>query len=141
MARRLTTIVAALWLTACAVMPNKEVPTTFETACYWTETIGYEIDCSTISPPTVVVSNIVTAWQGPGTYGLYMHGEPFVFIAEGLSDTKTREVVIHETVHYLLWETYGGGVGRCEGEEAARLATDLAYGRDYDPAWKRWYGC
>jgi hypothetical protein len=114
----------------------------FDAACYWTEVIGYdEVDCDEIDRPGVVISRVVVAYRGRKMLGFYFRGEPYVFVQYGMSPQKTDEVSFHEAVHYILYETYGNAVGRCESEEAARKTTDLYMERPYNPAWKEWYDC
>lgn len=137
----LATVLLSIATSAGSALPFRAGADTFDSACYWTDVMGYEVDCSNLPRPTVVESRIVTEVGGPGTLGLYGHGEPYVYVVSGLSDARKQSVIFHETIHYLLYETYGYEVGRCESEEAARLATDLYNGRDYDPRWKNWYDC
>lgn len=120
----------------------REGTDTFKAACYWTQTMGYaDVDCSKFDKPTAVFSNVVRAWKGRNMLGFYFHGEKFVFVRSDISERMQQEVLFHETVHYVLYETYGNNVGRCESEAAARMATDLYMRRAYDMRWKKWYKC
>jgi hypothetical protein len=114
----------------------------FEAACYWTKTIGYdEVDCSEMEEPTAVISKVVNA-KGRNLLGFYYHGDKYVFVRVGLTEDRTRSVIFHEMVHYILYETYGSWiVGRCESEWAARIATDLYNSRPYNPNWRERYEC
>lgn len=95
-----------------------------------------ELDCSEIPEPIVVISNIVPT----GYYGLYLRGEPYVFISSRASLEQIRKTIYHETVHYVQVNAEPT-IGRCESEEAARKLTAKKFGYDYDEEWRERYRC
>jgi hypothetical protein len=103
--------------------------------------MGYDrVDCKKIERPIPVISRVVNA-KGNKLYGFYYAGDKYVFIREGLDPELEQAVIFHETIHYLLFEGYDRGVGRCESEQAARIATDLYNSVPYDPWWEEPYRC
>jgi hypothetical protein len=108
--------------------------------------LGYSrVDCQKIQPPTVVVSKIVRDATRRGIlFGVTYDGEPYVFVNPSLSRENQRLIVIHETVHYVLWQAYGAygvPVDRCKSEEVARIVERARAGSPSDESWRVWYGC
>ena len=91
------------------------------------------ISCEGIEPPTIVVTAFLTQM---GLHGLYVHGEDQIFV----STQAPPETILHETVHYVLYEA-GLRFSRCDGEMVARQATAKWLKEDYDDSWRRRYGC
>lgn len=147
MGRKCVILLTVLLLSTCASSVGHTARTkwragtdTFKAACYWVNTLGYEVDCKKIEPPTPVISLVVNA-RATNLLGFYYHSDKYVFIRRGMTPEKTQEVIFHETVHYILYEKYGKSMVRCESEWAARIATDLYTSRPYDDWWVKAYKC
>ena len=115
------------------------IRTTFEVACEaLEERYVSRISCeaSNLTAPIIVKSHVVA----PRYLGFYYHGEPYIFVRWDLSPDRTRAVVVHETVHYII-DHLGILVSRCDGEELARTITAEYMGKPVDPTWKDRYGC
>jgi hypothetical protein len=105
--------------------------------------MGYKVQCRNIKPPTVVVSKIVHDLAPPGTimYGVTYDDEPYIFVNARMTRGEQRAIVIHEATHYVLWQTYGMAVGRCEGESAARTVHRMWQNLPPDDSWRSLYDC
>lgn len=95
-----------------------------------------EADCRGIEAPNVVVTRSIDLKSDDGyrIYGLYIQGEPNVYIHPDTKDFGAT--VLHELVHYINHEAKLG-YSRCEGEAKAR---DLA-GHPWGNKEKERYGC
>lgn len=102
----------------------------WEFACAAVEDLGYS--CEELTPPTVVVSEVITLL--PGTRGLYVPGEPQIFIHPRLADPD--KTIIHEMVHYIMYKN-DNDVDRCYSEEVARFVS----GGRWDDEVRELYGC
>lgn len=125
----------------CATYANRttpEPPTTFEQACEGVERHYDWVRCSdaNLQPPIVVVSRIVD----PRYYGFYYRGENFVFIRPDMAPDLTRDVILHETVHYII-DHLMILISHCDNEEMARTITSEYNGKPIDPTWEKRYGC
>jgi hypothetical protein len=116
----------------------------FRFVCRALGVIGYKVQCRNLRPPTVVVSKIVgDVAVPPGVLlrGVTYNGESFIFVNPNLSREDQRIAVIHESVHYVLWHSFGGAIGDCEDEAAARHVHRLRQGLPPDESWRTLYGC
>lgn len=129
-------ILAVVALGACATYQNntsREL-TPFEAVC---ELVREEFGdtCYGVEEPELIITELVEIL---GAYGIYVHGEGYIFIAPNLSNKN--EVIVHETVHYVLWELSISRV-RCDSERFAREWTEIITGIPLDPTWEKRYGC
>ena len=116
----------------CVSMYQQEKELTpFEVAC--TE---LAVDCSEITPPIAVISKLVS----DGLYGLYIHGEPYIFIRAGVGPKQLEQTIIHETVHYVIYEAKVL-LSRCDGERTAREITAKATNTKVALWWEKQYEC
>lgn len=97
------------------------------------------MDCSDIEPPFVVTTGGLGELSGNDTVlGMYVRGDSQILISPFLTPEMFTEILIHETVHYILYQT---GVyvllGKCDGEGLAREIS----GGPWGPEEKSWYGC
>jgi hypothetical protein len=134
----LKTLVAVgfIALTACTVYIELDYkappPSLFEVAC--TE---LRVDCTNIVPPTVIYSEVIAPY---GAIGLYVHGEPYVYINPLSSGVPFDQIELHETVHYVMYES-GILNDRCVSEEAARVITARHFNTEVDWTWRKRYKC
>ncbi len=139
-------LLIALLLTGCATTLDYETlpPTPFQAACAGVEEF-YPGACDNLAEPIYVrswivestVTALVTSVGGGQLRGLYYDGEPYVYVRNDLSPEDTREVLIHESVHYIV--SYAGlGLDKCDNEE---LAFRVAKGDAYSDEWRPGYGC
>lgn len=114
-----------------------EQPSAQELICDYTQWEG----CMDIIPPKVVTTQNMP-WFARG---LYVPGEPYIFVYSKLPLKTQWEVEVHETVHYL--QTKLGMLGKfsravkCHTENDARALTSLILGTPYDHTWRERYGC
>ena len=96
------------------------------------------MNCLTIQSPFIVYTKLVRAKDRGATTtdGLYVQGEPFVFVHPNIRDRL--RVVVHEMSHYIMYETgVDKGMNQCDKEAAARKVA----GHRWGPAEKVPYGC
>lgn len=139
MARKL---IVALLLLLIPAACSQSIITAFDPDEFRYVCKALDKDCSNIPPPIVVHTNLVEDYRW-GTYGLYFHGEPYVFITSRVNETTNptlSDVIVHETVHYVLYQT-NPEMGRCASERIARRVTSKYMGLEYDPSWEVRYGC
>lgn len=142
-------IVASLIIPASTVAAKK--PTNDVTKKEWDYVCealldqGYDkVDCSKLDPPTVVVSMVTDDVAAPGwvLYGFTYPGEPYVFVNSALPTEEQRQVVVHESVHYVLDWFYGIVITECESEKAARKVQHKWDGTSYvEDTWYIDYQC
>lgn len=98
----------------------------------------FDVSCGTLLPPILVLSEIV---RFLGADGVYVHDEKYIFVSPTAENVK--EVQIHETVHYVLWELDLGDVrdDSCASEALARDWAARIVGEEEDPTWRKRYGC
>ena len=121
----------ALFLAICLLVSGAaqtEPPTPLEFACDY-----LSIDCTDISPPTIIYTDLMGAM---GLYGAYFPGEDFVFV----DTTAPGHTVVHEVTHYMLYEA-GFRISNCVSEEAARRVHHAWDGTEYNDKWRVRYGC
>lgn len=111
-----------------------KITTNFEYVCAELERRYENVSCEGIVPPIEVLSEIVQ----PGFYGMYYHGEPYVFIRADAPANRYIEIARHEIVHYVMYQM---GIYQefttCEREQVAR---DISGGSWTDKD-KRKSGC
>ncbi len=138
----LSWLLAATMIGACTSMYVERELTPFEEVCALVEE-EFGDSCWGIDPPILIVSSIADVL---GAYGVYVHDEQYIFISpsltneEGQLDPTRREVIVHETVHYVLWEL-DIEQGECPSERLAREWTEKITGVPLDPLWVISYGC
>jgi hypothetical protein len=91
----------------------------------------FGIECGSLEPPTVVLTNLMLAPCIRVYDGIYFRDEKFVFISPDVENDpkKLWEVTIHEIVHYILYETSTTEeVDRCEQERMVRLVSGEPWG-------------
>ncbi len=116
--------------------PTQSLEPSFDFVCAAIEDRYKGILCGKLEAPIIVKSKVV---ERP-LAGFYYHGEKYIFIRWDLSPNRVREVVVHETVHYVL-DHLNILVSMCSGETIAREITADYDGQAVDPAWKERYGC
>ena len=116
---------------------NTQAPvTTFEYTCE-ALTDHYEwLNCADLVPPTIVTSRVV----GPMYLGFYYPGEPYIFVRWDLPPARARNIIVHETVHYIL-DHLNILVTRCHSEFLAREITATYASFPIDPDWRQRYKC
>jgi hypothetical protein len=124
-------LLAISGLLACATIIEPTPASDFEEIC---QTL--DIDCSGFPPPIVVVTQLVPG----GYYGLYIRGEPYIFISSEFSLDQIQKTKYHEMVHYIQVND-NPEIGRCESEETARKLTSIKFGFPYDEDWRDYYRC
>lgn len=142
--RRTMALLGILGLTSCAwvysmldIEPDRE--DTFKYVCYKLEQM-YGVSCGSLDAPIVVFSDIIidAAGYGGGWYGVYYHGEKYVFINPTAPEDMWIEIILHETGHYVIHELGLPPDGdSCEGERVVREIS----GGPWDDAAKVSYGC
>jgi len=88
-----------------------------------------DIDCSTLADPLPVYTTMLELL---GLNGLYMKGEPYIFINP--LNPEFERSRRHETVHYIL-DRLGLEYDRCTHEDMARKHSGDKQG------WRTRYGC
>jgi hypothetical protein len=112
--------------------------------CSQLKGLGYDrVNCRKIDKPVVILTKAVLDLAPPGweLYGLVYDGEPYILINPTLDPVWTRTVVVHETVHYVLWAFYGSAVSDCQSEKVARIVHHNWERTLYDDSWTKGYGC
>jgi len=144
---------AALVLLVCTLIQGPTVASNSDAVthrewkflCTELRSLGYDrVNCRRIEKPTVVITTAVKDIAAPGweLYGVTYDGEPYVLINPDLDQETTRMVIVHETVHYVLWQFYGNGIGDCESERVARKVHHAWDKTDYAlDKWESDYGC
>lgn len=94
------------------------------------------LTCDDLDAPIIVTSRVVA----PPYLGFYWRGEIYIFIRPNLDPIRARNVVVHETVHYVL-DHLNVLVSKCHSELIARQITADYSGIAIDPSWKKRYGC
>lgn len=108
----------------------------FEFACDAIEGRFDWVSCKDLAAPIIVTSKVVD-----GRYlGFYYHGERYIFIRWDLDPVRARDVIVHETVHYII-DHLGILMSHCHSEAMAREITSEYSGKPEDPTWKKRYGC
>ena len=126
-----------LFLSSCIPQDVRGVEqAVFEATCEKTAEL-YDIKCGDLLAPIVVH----TEYFNPRYKGVYVHGEPYVFV-KNKPHINYIEVLIHETVHYIVYNRGGGAdVSTCDHEEMARKVASAITGEPIDPNWRWSYGC
>lgn len=150
MVKRLV-VLASVAVAGCASAPVEQwqmPPDEWAFVCQQTKAHGYdEVDCAKTPPPIIVVSEVVedmaAGWEI--LYGFTYPGEVYIFINPNHPE-MAGEIRVHESVHYLLTQTYGlngmpNAVPRCESEDIARVIGSEWSGKPVDPSWRRGYNC
>ena len=94
------------------------------------------VSCVGLEPPVLVLSRVVNRKY----IGFYYPGEKYIFIRSDLNPTRVRNVIVHETVHYVI-DHLNILVSHCHSELIAREITSEYSGKAVDPTWKKRYGC
>ena len=97
---------------------------TFEYTCYHIEQMYPSSSCYGLTPPIIITTLLVQEFDESffTMEGFYVYGDPYIFIRTGLEYLEARDVIIHETVHYVLYELYiVDNEEICEQERVARL--------------------
>jgi hypothetical protein len=90
-------------------------------------------------------------------FGFYIpgFGEPYVYVLPmwkidelrsklewlGIIVPSQSDVILHETVHYILDFNGDKEYTRCGSEATARAITAMVTGNPEDPDWRTRYGC
>lgn len=122
-------------LAACAYVEHKAEPippSLFEVAC-----AELRADCTNIDPPKVIYSAIVEPYKA---LGIYFWGEPYIYINSETTLVPWDQVVLHETVHYVIYEAELDYTW-CGSEAAARVITARVFNTEVDPEWRVRYKC
>ncbi len=131
---------ACTWLATLIEPPSPERTDHFAYVCAALYEI-YFVSCVTVEAPTIIYSNIINDASGWRTwYGVYYHGEPYIFINPdyGLGDVDLDELILHEMGHYVIYELdLPPKEDTCEGERVVRLIS----GGTWDDDAKRSYSC
>jgi len=119
-----------LFLVAVSTMAHDAQPnrTAFDYVC--TE---LSVNCEGINPPDIVITEIMGEF---GLWGAYMPGENRLYI----DPDAPPETMVHEMVHYILYEI-NAGFGKCFGEELARVVHHRWANTPYDDSWRQRYRC
>ena len=114
------------------------------------ETLAYEFACDELTilypevmnclsvPYPLVIYTKLTRYRDNRdiTDGLYVDGEPFVFVYPHIRDRL--RVVVHELAHYIMYETkVDKGMDKCEREKIARKVA----GHSWIKSDRILYGC
>jgi hypothetical protein len=114
------------------VVPEQE----FNFVCGYTR-VFYDAPCTGLPAPFITYLPLP-----PGVAGRHFEGTDFIILHyKDIYETAPWEqVIVHETVHYVLFAN--GILDICVGEEAARRATATYFGLDYNDDWRKNYpGC
>lgn len=130
----LSWLLVAVSIAGCITYQNKTKitppPDPFEMVCE-----ALEADCSDVEEPVIVYTRLT---QFLGVLGGHIGGETYIFVdPDGPHMWKT---VLHETVHYVAWQT-GITRERCESEEMARVVASRLTNTEVRPGWAENYGC
>ena len=96
------------------------------------------MNCIAIPSPMVIYTKLVRYKdkKDKTTDGLFVDGEPLVFVYPNLRDRL--RVVVHELSHYIMYETgVDKGMDICEKERIARKVA----GNRWGPSERVLYGC
>ncbi len=132
---------ACSWIASMTTEPAADREDHFNYVCSALYEI-YFVSCATLQAPTIVYSDIINDASGWGTwYGVYYHGEPYIFINPSFLDDPDfdlNEVILHEMGHYVIYELdLPPKDDTCEGERVVRLIS----GGEWTDAAKKHYGC
>lgn len=132
--KKLAIVVGTLLLMACATLSDKPRELTAqEMICAETKWEG----CMDVPAPIVVVTKLLS----PLYWGVYVRGEPYIFVSPNLVGTaQFKRTEVHETVHYLA-DKLGLERDRCKSEELARRITAKIFNREYKDNWRAKYRC
>lgn len=123
-------------LTACTIWSEATLepipPSLFEVACAETR-----VDCTDMRAPVIIYS----AWpELLSAVGVFVPDEPYIYINRMKTSVPWEQIILHETVHYVLY--YGGvELSNCESEEKARVITARHFNLEVDPTWRKRYNC
>jgi len=132
----LSWILAAVAIGGCVTYQNntpKEL-TPFEAVCQLVEE-KFSDTCDGLDEPQLILTELV---KYLGALGVHINGEDYIFVTPYA--LNVHEVIVHETVHYVLWEL-DISEGGCEGERFAREWTEIITGIPLNPEWEESYGC
>ena len=132
----LSWLLAAVAIGGCVAYSNKEAPplTPFEEVCLLAE-VYFDESCGNLRPPTLIYTSLLAELS---IVGAYVHGEQYIFVHP--RDPELEDTVIHETVHYVLWEL-DLVQGRCYSENVAREWSAIISGLPVDDTWRERYEC
>lgn len=142
--RRLMVMLVFAALASCTLIATVSEPsvptrnTPFQYVCYQIESI-YDVPCGDLAEPVVIISDIINDAAYPSSwYGVYYHGEGYVFVNPDTGDWSLLDVILHEMSHYVIWELNLNPVeDECEEERVVREISDGVW----DQLEKDKYGC
>ena len=134
-------LLAALAVGACASASTSNTtkraePSAFELVCA-KSLQTYGTGCDDIDAPAIIFTDLVRVLEA---YGAHIPGEPQIFIRPGLSVHRTYMLIVHETVHYVLYQL-DIQMDMCRSEAIARNWTADITNTIVDPDWRRRYRC
>ena len=135
-------IVAALAVVACVAASQQPVGNTpFDLACQKLQSETHKV-CD-FEPPEIVESSLLRWLQ---VDGMYVGGEPHIYILPDLPTWRRPTVILHETIHYVIYEADllpdGDTHTRmCFSERLTRQWVEDITGQPKDPVWANRYGC
>lgn len=150
MGRLIGLLAAALLTVGCAGVSVQDFEQHYVTeehfnfACESVRELGYkDVDCSAIPRPVLVLSEVVEAMTPYGytLYGFVYDNEYYIFVNPNHPVEQINETTVHETAHYILFQTYGEGVSRCDSEYVARIVGAKWSQEEYSEDWRQWYNC
>lgn len=123
-------------LTACTIWSETQIepvpPTLFEVACY-----ELALDCSELDPPKIIYTALPELM---GALGVFIADEPYIYINRLKTSVPWEQIILHETVHYVLYYA-GPELTNCQSEEKARVITARHFNQEVDPTWRKRYNC
>ena len=128
--------VSALGCAWYAQRTSPPPPTLFEVACVAVQEHYEYVTCDGLDEPVPVISKVVSVRY----YGFYHQGEKYIFVRAGLPVARQQEVILHESIHYIL-DHLDVLISRCAAEELARKTVSDWFGTQISPTWERQYGC
>jgi hypothetical protein len=150
-----TWLMVALGVVACVQLDNRtHTPTEFELACQALESTYQPDICEGLKAPIIIRSMAPAIVEA---FGFYIPGvgEPYIYVLPmwkidelrsklewlGIHVPSQSEVILHETVHYILDFNGDEEYSRCGSEAVARSITAMVTGEPEDPTWRSRYGC
>lgn len=112
----------------------------FEYVCQELTALYPESSCADLAEPIVITSAIIddAAGRWARWYGVYYHGEIYIFVNPDNTPEQTEQTIIHEMVHYVVWHNdLPPKDDVCENERVARVIS----GGTWTELEQGYYGC